>query len=158
MNNGYHAIMPVKNHTIECYAVNTSFTNFTYQVQLIIVKGDCGGIIFRADNTSSNFYFFSICQDGSYKLSNYMNNIFQTLRSSNPVLNSESPSPVHNGLNTSNTLAVAANSHTITLYINQQSVGQINDSSFSQGQIGVSAESIGNPTEVKFSNAQVWTF
>jgi hypothetical protein len=88
---------------------------------------------------------------GSYK----NRNSFQNLQDSS---NNGSPSPVHQNLNVSNTVAVTANNKIITFYINQQKIAQVDDSSYSQGEIGVAAESIGDPTEVKFSNAQIWTF
>ncbi len=151
----YHASTSLSGNVHECYAENTSFSNFTYQTQITILKGDCGGIIFRANNTNLKFYDFLLCQDGSSSLRSYSGSgPFKTLWHSDQGTGT----PVLQGLNASNTLAVSANTPAITLYINRLQVAQINDSSFSQGQIGVTAESTGNPTEVKFSNAQVWTF
>jgi serine/threonine protein kinase len=47
--------------------------------------------------------------------------------------------------------------NTIYLYVNQQFLTRINDNAYSQGPIGIAAESYGNPTEIAFSNAKVWT-
>ncbi len=157
LDGSYHASTSMQNHARLCYPENTSFSNFAYQVQLTIIKGNCGGIIFRADNLK--FYYFFICQDGSFGLRKYIDgDTFILLRPGNQVSNSASSSPIHQDLNTSNTIGVNAFSNSITLYINQQQITQINDSSYSHGKIGVAAESITTPTEVKFSNAQVWTF
>lgn len=151
----YHTSTSLSGNVHECYAENTSFSNFTYQTQITILKGDCGGIIFRANNTNLKFYDFLICQDGSSSLRSYSGSgPFKTLWHSDQGTGTL----VLQGLNASNTLAVSANTPAITLYINQQQVAQINDSSYSQGQVGVTAESTGNPTEVQFSNAQVWVF
>lgn len=159
IDGSYHIIIPGTNYIHYCFAENTSFSNFTYQVQITILKGNCGGIISRVDSDNLNFYYFFICQSGSSGLSSYKNNkVSQQLWNSNQTSNNGSPVPVHQGLNASNTIAVTTNNNSITLYINQQKITQINDSSYSQGQIGVTAESLGDPTEVKFSNAQVWTF
>src|SRR5450755_169023 len=155
----YHASTSLSGNVHECYAENTSFSNFTYQTQITILKGDCGGIIFRANTATLKFYYFLICQSGSASLRSYSGNgPFETLWHSDQITSDGSPLPIHQGLNTPNTLAVTANNDALTLYINQQQVTQINDSSYSQGQIGVAAESTGNSTEVQFSNAQVWTF
>src|SRR5262249_13643132 len=35
-----------------CYAAPTGFSNFIFEVQMTIIKGDAGGIIFRADATN----------------------------------------------------------------------------------------------------------
>jgi hypothetical protein len=54
-------------------------------------------------------------------------------------------------------LAVIANGNTITMYVNHQQVASVQDSTYSQGQVGVAAEDVSGPTEVAFSNARVWT-
>lgn len=59
-----------------------------------------------------------------------------------------------NGLGQSNTIAVVANGSTIDLYVNSQKVDSVNDSTFSQGYVGVAAST---STEAVFSNAVVWT-
>ncbi len=130
-----------------CTPSTTDLSNFIYEVQMRIIKGDCGGIIFRADSTISNFYYFQVCQDGSYSL---FTNLFKKLTSNS------SPA-IHTGLNQSNTIAVAANGSTLDLYVNQQKIDSVNDSTYSQGQVGVIAEAYSNQTEVVFSNARVWT-
>ena len=68
----------------------TTYSNFVYQVQMAIIKGDGGGIIFRRDDTNQSFYYFYIGIDGSYILDIYNNNNFMsTLTSgSNSVNNS----------------------------------------------------------------------
>ena len=50
-----------------CVAGTTDFTNFIYEVQMKIVKGLGGGIIFRCDPTNKfDSYLFAIEQHGSY--------------------------------------------------------------------------------------------
>ncbi|HEY6284120.1 MAG TPA: hypothetical protein VIX20_00525 [Ktedonobacteraceae bacterium] len=41
--------------------------------------------------------------------------------------------------------------------MNNQHIDSVSDSAYSQGEIGVAASSNGNPTEVVFTNAKVWT-
>src|SRR6266851_1480053 len=36
-----------------CFAENTAFSNFTFQVQAILLKGLCGGIAFRGDSKAN---------------------------------------------------------------------------------------------------------
>jgi len=57
-----------------------------------------------------------------------------------------------------NLIAVVAKGNSITLYVNGQNIGSVSDSTYSQGEIGVAADDVSNPTEVVFSNAKVWTF
>ena len=65
---------------------------------------------------------------------------------------------IHTGLNQANTLAVVAQGNTFDLYVNDEKVDSVSDSTYSQGEIGVlAANQAGNGTEVVFSNAMVWT-
>ncbi len=144
----------VHDNTNDCLA-SPNFSDFAYQVQMTIVKGDGGGIGFRIDNTKGSSYTFFIGQNGDYALWSFnncgSNNCkFSELRSgSSPFINT--------GLGQSNLLAVVASGSTIDLYVNNHKIDSVSDSSFSQGQIGVSATYLNGPTEVVFSNAKVWT-
>ncbi|MFL5628929.1 MAG: DnaJ C-terminal domain-containing protein, partial [Ktedonobacteraceae bacterium] len=66
-NGSYHASMPQAGFFAPCYAQNRSFNNFAYQVQMTILKGDRGGLIFRSDG-SNKFYLFRVDQNGEYDL------------------------------------------------------------------------------------------
>src|SRR5207245_1637648 len=52
----YYVTSKTKNTFEYGCAQNTNFSNFTYQVQMTIIEGDSGGIIFRADSANSKFY------------------------------------------------------------------------------------------------------
>ena len=130
------------------------FRDFAYQVQMTIVKGDAGGIIFR-DDTKGNGYYFFIGQDGKYGFGTHNN-----CNSSNcklRALHNGSSTTINTGLNQSNLLAVVANGSTIDLYVNHHKIDSLSVSTYSQGLIGVSALDLNSPTEVVFSNAKVWT-
>jgi serine/threonine protein kinase len=126
------------------------FSNSAYQVQMTIVNGDAGGIGFRTDITKGNGYLFVISQDGKYGLYLFAN-------SSSVLLRGGASSAINTGLNQSNLLAVVANGSTIDLYVNNQKIDGVTDSTYSQGHFGVGALDLNNPTEVVFSNAKVWT-
>jgi eukaryotic-like serine/threonine-protein kinase len=135
----------------DCFS-DPYFSNFTLQVQMQILQGDCGGIMFRADATHTQFYYFRICQDGSYILYRYIDNKnsdAQTLASGNSSAISSSQV---------NTIAVVANSNQISLYANQTFLASAVDSNYSNGHIGIAAQSQGNQTEVAFSNMKIWVF
>jgi len=152
-NEGYDVAAPTTPTYHRCIAQNTSFSNFAYEVELAIIAGDCGAIIFRADATLYHYYYFHICQDGTYALWRYDHSGPQStifFQGSNPN--------IHQGLSQSNLLAVVANNNSINLYVNHQLINSIQDSMYAQGQIGVAAENETHPTEVVFKNAKVWTF
>ena len=135
-----------------CSSKVSNFSNFTFEVQMDIVQGDCGGIIFRGDSVNGKFYFFDVCQNGSYRL--YMYPDFSGT-TSKELAGGSSPA-IKTGLNQPQLIAVTAQGSTITLYMNKQQVTSVTDSTFSQGQIGLVADAGNDQTEVAFSNARVW--
>ena len=150
----YHVSAPDIHTSTSCFARSTNFGNFAYEVQMTIIKGDTGGILFRANATNNTSYIFYVSQAGRYELvlcpGTTCHDIIPT-----------APSPaIIQGLNKPNLLAVVALGNTLTLYVNHQQVGQVTDSTLSQGQIGLVASAFataGHPTEVMYSNVRVWT-
>ncbi len=138
-------------HFYPCTASNTDYSNFAYEVQMKIIKGACGALLFRIDSTVTKYYYFRVCQDGSYALF-----IYNTTGTN--LLYSPSSSAVHAGLNQSNVVAVVAQGSTFDFYINQQKVDNTADSTYSHGAIGLVADGFPNnsPAEVVYSNAKVW--
>jgi eukaryotic-like serine/threonine-protein kinase len=148
----YHvnALQQGSNHY--CIA-SPNFSNFAYQVQMTIVTGFAGGIIFRADYTKGDFYLFGIGQDGGYQLDFVNSGNFHILRTRG------SGTATNAGLNQSLLLAVVANGSNIDVYVNTKKIDSVNDSTYTQGQIGVFESDLNGhgTTEVVFSNAKVWT-
>ena len=135
-----------------CFAENTDFSNFTFQVQAILVKGLCGGIAFRGDSKANNFDRFVICSNAWYDFrqcsSGYCDVVFA---------NGLSPA-INTALGTTNTLAVVANGAVITIYVNGKQIVSATDSGFSQGQIGLVTSGYNSTlTVATFRNAEVWT-
>jgi len=151
-NGGYHSMMPTKGFFQPCYERTSSFTNFAYQVQMTIVSGDEGGIIFRANPNSSQFYLFRVNVNGGYDLFQYIDSNGKDAKD----LLTGTASSFKNGLNTQNTITVVAQSGTLYFYINGQYVASASTNAFPSGLIGVFGESNTNATDVAFSNAKVW--
>jgi hypothetical protein len=131
-------------------AKNLVLSNFAFETNLKIVKGDNAGIAFRIDQVNKTFYSFDIASDGSYALQVYTNKYTTLSQGTNSVINK--------GLNQSNLVAVVANGDLITVYVNNQIIDSVHDKTFSQGQIGVLsfASSNGAIDDVIASNARVW--
>lgn len=147
----YHVFALQPEITILCPAKTTNFRNFAYQVQVSIIKGYIGGLIFRLD-TIENFYIFSITTDGHYNLSIHNGNKgFRTL------IDGISPA-INVGLSRSNLIAIVVSGNKLDLYINLQHIATAIDSTYSSGEIGVFAAAPQNQTEVMFNNARVWVF
>jgi serine/threonine protein kinase len=149
---GVYQVNIIQGRSHFCSASNTDFSNFTYEVQMRIIKGDCGGVSFRDDDATGKLYFFRVCQDGSYSLF-----LFMGFNGTNAkTLTSNSSSAIKTGLNQSNVIAVVANGSKLDLFVNGQKIDSVLDSTYSHGQIGVVADAVNNQTEVVFSNAKVW--
>jgi eukaryotic-like serine/threonine-protein kinase len=157
MGGAYHVIDPtLDNEGKGCTLSSPSFSDFTYQVEMTIVKGDGGGIIFRTDNTKGNGYYFFIGQNATYEFGVYQgacNNCTFSATNRHPG----SSIAIRKGLYQSNQVAVVATGSTIDLYVNNNKIISVSDSSYNQGQIGVLAAAGNGPTEVVFSYAKVWT-
>ncbi|HZU67979.1 MAG TPA: hypothetical protein VFA09_11945 [Ktedonobacteraceae bacterium] len=149
-NQDYHAREAQTNFLQPCYADATNFSNFVYEIQMTIDQGSQGGILFRANKSQGQFYLFRVGVDGSFTLEIYNNN------TSVKMLSSGVSDAINAGYGQQNDVAVLADKNLLYLYVNQQLVTAATDSALSAGQIGVAAIDYGMPTEVEFSNAQVW--
>lgn len=150
-NGDYQSSVPQPGLFSSCYAHTKNYSNFFYEIQLDITQGDQGGILFRYDQTTNSFYYFHIDTSGKYGLDLYQNDILtRTLASGISSTIETSPGSV-------NLLAVQANGSALTLFVNRFPVNNTINNVISQGQIGVMAFAIKNPTNVSFSNAKVST-
>ena len=148
----YHVIERRPFSNIDCIANASNFGNFVYQAEVTILKGDCGGLVFRADNANNKFYFFEVCQDGRFSLATDSGSSGQYLipLTTNAAINT--------GLGHKNVIAVVANGNMIQLFVNTMSVDSITNTAFSKGQIGLLADNYNKgSTEVVFANVKVWT-
>ncbi len=150
----YHTIAPDPRYGDYCMAELTVLKDFVFEVQMQIIKGDGGGIDFRVMSSVSNKYYdLYVYHDQTYEL-DIVNG------ASVKDLQSGTSAAIKQGLNQTNVVAVVAQGTHITVYVNQQQITSVIDSTYSQGHIGVEANTFttnGNPTEVVYSNAKVWT-
>jgi hypothetical protein len=135
-----------------CSAQGTFLNNFAYQVHMRIIKGDAGGIIFRADAAIAKFYVFRVAQDGTYDMYYYPDS---TGKSSQKLAEGYS-SLIASGIEKDNQLTVIARGSTIFLYINGKYLTGIQHKGLASGLIGVIADSSEQPTEVEYSQVRVW--
>jgi hypothetical protein len=145
----YHASLQSAGNLVDCSDTASNFSNFVFQVQMIILKGDSGGILFRFNGDKFAGYSFSIAPDGTYAL-------FLLQGDTTKGLGSGSSSAIKTGFYQTNLIAVVANGSHLYLYVNKQLVTSVSESTFHSGQIGVEATEHSLPTEVAFQHAQVW--
>src|SRR5579872_6227073 len=147
----YHAIIQRTTYLALCFAHATNFSNFAFQVQMTIIKGGAGGLIFRANTSGSEMYRFEVEPDGHYELIST-----DASNSVGRLTGTQYSTAIKTGLNQFNILTVIARENHIYLYINGQYVNDAVDTTYSIGRIGLFAWDNGQPTEVVFSNAEVW--
>lgn len=149
----YHASEQPKNSVQLCVAQATNFGNLTYQVQMTIVKGELGGIVFRTDASQTKYYSFLIDRSGTYKLITSVDNT----GTRDQYLRQGTSTFINRSLNQPNLLTIIARGSNIYLYINKQYITSASSTAYSSGSIGVFG---GNytlaPGDVAFSHAQVW--
>jgi len=144
----YHVIEPNKNYYLTCMAESTDFSNFAFQVQMTIIQGDEGGLIFRA--TGARLYTFGINREGLYSFIVSKNN-----NPGKPLVFGPNPA-IKTGMDQPNLLTVIARDSIIYLYINKQYVDTVKDATYKSGQIGFYAAYSKHYTDVAFNNAQIW--
>jgi len=132
-----------------CLLPTPSFSNFAFEVKMFIIRGDCGGVTFRGDISNKLGYYFYVCQNGYFDL-NIDDPPTKMLKSnSNPV--------IIQGLHQTNLIAVVANGNSITLYVNQQPIAHVTDSTYSHGQFGLTANTTTSSTpDTEYSKAKIW--
>ena len=157
-------------HVCPAQAPLLDFRNFTYEVEIDILHGECGGVFFRSHEPM--LYYFLICSDGSYRFIRYDNEApLQYHR-----VASGTSTAIHTGLNRWNVIEVKAVGSTFALTVNQIVIATAVDMKYTNGQIGFVANGCLHPdphdsspvcndgedsTEVLFSNVAVhilWVF
>lgn len=147
----YHVIEQQTGYFNPCFADGPTFSNFTFQVQMTILKGNAGGMLFRADDQSNKFYLLTIGVDLTYSLYAYSNNT-----GSNAATIFSGSSLAIKGPHQPNLITLVARGKQLTLFVNKQLVDNAIDGTYASGQIALVADSHDQPTDVVYQNAQVW--
>jgi Domain of Unknown Function (DUF1080) len=149
-NGAYHASLARKGYYFTCIAENTNFSNFAFQVQMSIVRGDGGGLIFRANGITTKFYQLIIEHDGTYVIAATQDQTHST------EIGYGQSSTFKRSRGQNNLLTLIARGTHISFYVNKQFAGGISDGTYKSGQIGFMVDSHTGSTDVAFQNAQVW--
>lgn len=148
----YHSAISTTGYFQPCYAENTNFSNFAFQIDMLIQQGDEGGIIFRADSVNDKFYLFQIDVNGNYSLYQYTNN-----QGGNAHRLISGTTSLMNGTGQTIQITLIAQNSNLSFYLNQHYLDSASDGSYTSGKLGVFGESVTHPTDVAFTNAKVWT-
>jgi hypothetical protein len=153
-DNAYHATAQQPDYLYACFAASPTFSNFAYQVQMTILQGDYGGIIFRANGASSKYYYLRVGKDGVYDLSIS----HDSTSTHDKILKSGiAQSIITIGLNQPNLVAILATGSNLYVYVNQKFLAQFHDNTYKSGLIGVfGGDFESRSADVTFTNVKVW--
>jgi hypothetical protein len=147
----YHSSVQAGGNFNHCLAKATNFSNLALQVQMTIIRGPSGGLLFRSNLAQGNFYAFSISTDGAYFLKRISPASIAGKIQITTLTSGSSPA-INQGVNQSNMLTVVTQGNTFYLYVNGRYVDSASDSTLTSGAIGVFT--LG--AEAAFSNLKVW--
>ncbi len=152
INSAYHVSASTRNVSTICPAPVGTLTNFAFQVQMKILKGDSSGIFFGLDSyftTPKNIDYFGADAGGDYIVANISNGQFHDISHGIQSDNSNSSSVV--------LLSVIVLDGMAYLYMNQQLVYSFSNTTYAtSGYIGLYAAYSLDPVEAAFNNAQIW--
>lgn len=146
----YQSLEPNPGYFHSCMEQAKDFTNFTFVVKETLLSGDYEGIVFRVNPTNRNqYYIFNVDMNGTY--------VFQVSSGSQTTTIKQGTSPaILTSPQQTNTIAVTADYSNITLFINQQQVASVTDTTYTSGLIGMFAGNENNSAVVDFQDAEVW--
>jgi hypothetical protein len=132
---------------------NVTVDNLLLEVQMKIIAGNEGGLIFCWHQTLSEpeFYYFYITTDGSYGLEQGKPVGFQD---KHEKMHQSSSKAIHRGLYQVNTIAVNASADSIDLFANKEFLVHLRRTSPDAGIFGFASGP--HPSKVVFSYAKMW--
>jgi eukaryotic-like serine/threonine-protein kinase len=155
INNTYHVIAKQNNAFQACKSSVLSYDNAAFQVDVSLLAGSNAGLILRA--TDQQFYEFGIDNQGNFFFRRHDpdgagGGSFTDLI---PATRSKA---IHPGKR-KNTLFVIANDSNFDLFISGVLVGEYQDSTYANGQVGFSVETYSSVEagEASFSNFKVFS-
>lgn len=148
----YHVSQSTLGDFTTCTAGATNQANFELQVDMRLLKGDTGGVIFDEQQEEGVCYAFQINLNGSYQFIIYTNNTRAHAR----VLVNNRSSDIKTGAGASNSLGLYAHNGSFDLYINGVLQSTVQDTTYHSGHIGFLADAQNAPVEASFQNLKVW--
>jgi len=136
----YHITLARPSSFIPCRATPT-ISNFALQVQMTVLSGDFGGIVFRTNQQERAGYRFVPRANGGDLVYGHT----QLATFSTPI-----------SLNQTYLLTVIARGSRIWLCVDKHVVAIVQDSSASSGGFGFLAGDFSNAADVAYTNMQVW--
>lgn len=141
-----------------CLDKHLVVSDFTFQVQLRILRGSIGGLVFRWNpglGVYNDFYYFFLTVTGYY---GFIKHVHQYCPGPRCVetLHLIFSRAIKQGLGQLNEITIAASGDKFSLSINGQTLSTVIDESNSYGVGRIGLASGFDPSEVEFSNFDLW--
>ncbi len=135
-----------------CQMQGSLLDNVNFGVQMQIQRGDCGGIVFRANVALGHYYDLLLCPSGQDR--NILYVYLKKLRAleTNPVAISVPEDLYTDASQNSYTVGVKTVGSNLQTFINGKSGPQLSDSEYPSGSIGVITVRQSKSADVSFSN------
>jgi hypothetical protein len=149
---GLRAYISLNSRLEYCLDQAAVYDDFAFQVQMQVLSGDAGGLVFRVASGESRMYVLQVTASGRYALFLDKDTNVGTFSS----LASGTTSAMNGLTGGENTLMLIARGNTFDVFINQQFVPEGHDAAISSGRIGVLAVDDSSPTQVVYRDATIW--
>ena len=157
---GYHVVpfQVLPKGVADCQEKSTRYTNMTISVDMRILSGQSGGLLFYVSSRviENAGYFFEADTQGNYTISRSQD--FGTGLTNVVMQGKTHSAALKTGTGASNTLQVIARNGTLLFYINGTFVSQQQDSTFTAGYVGfgATAAKAGQSADVAYTNIAIY--
>jgi serine/threonine protein kinase len=150
----YHMQIASASTYLNCLDQKPSVHNFAFEVEMSVIKGDGGGIIFRSDDSQANFYVFRTASSGTQSYFSFLAYVTSgTTTSIKYIQETVSQIDAH----AFNLITVIGYEDTFYFYINKMFLMKAQDTTLTKGSMGMYAwNGDKGATEVAFRNARIW--
>lgn len=148
-NGSYHVIQPNAGFFLQCEETTRGFADFAFQVDMTIISGDRGGVLFRSNDNTGKTYVLDLDSFGNYALYVYTG---YSASLSRRLIFGQAPAQLVGP----SQITIIAQGSTLYFYLNKQFVDMTTDATLRTGLVGVLADDVQQATEVAYSNAKVW--
>ncbi|HLG63007.1 MAG TPA: zinc ribbon domain-containing protein [Ktedonosporobacter sp.] len=136
-------------------APELTLSDITFEVKVTINKGNEAGVVVRFNQTKGPGYLFAIDINGNYTIS-IINVTTADTSQRYTVLRHGSNGQIKQGLNQTNLVAIVANKASISAYVNGTFIDVTQDSSLTNGQIGIYGSSSNGAVDIAANDARAW--
>lgn len=129
------------------------FANLASEARMTVVQGNYAGIAFRVNRSQGTGYIFVVGVASDYLIDTF--NFQAPAGKEYNILRKGTNSAIKRGQHQTNLVAVVANGSSISIYVNNQFIDSVQDSTYTQGEIGLYGYGEA-PPDIMGNDIRVW--